>query len=226
MPKSGSEPVLGVLMLDTHFPRPVGDIGNPASFDHPVLFSRLDGATVASVVTGEPLPAGLRATILDEARRLIAQGATAITTSCGFLSPLQEELQAALPVPVVTSALWLLPSLRAQHGAHARFGIITFDARKLSAHHVPDNGELTIEGLDPQCHLHQVIANDTPELDMAQAEANVMDAARRLRKRAGKLDTVVLECTNLPPYREKIAEICGCEVLDIHHAIKMFAFYR
>jgi Asp/Glu/hydantoin racemase len=59
----------------------------------------------------------LKATILEEAHKLIAQGATAITTSCGFLSPLQDELQAALPVPVITSALWLLPRLRAQHGA-------------------------------------------------------------------------------------------------------------
>jgi Asp/Glu/hydantoin racemase len=213
-------------MLDTHFPRPVGDIGNPASFDHPVLFARLDGATVASVVTGEPLPAGLQATILEQAHKLIAQGATAITTSCGFLSPLQDELQAALPVPVITSALWLLPRLRAQHSHEAQFGIITFDARKLSAHHLPDAGKLTIEGLAPQCHLHQVIADDLPELDMARAEADVAEAAHRLVKRAGKLDAVVLECTNLPPYREKLAEICGCPVFDIHDAIKTFAFYR
>jgi Asp/Glu/hydantoin racemase len=61
---------------------------------------------------------------------------------------------------------------------------------------------------------------------MARAEADVAEAAHRLVKRAGKLDAVVLECTNLPPYREKLAEICGCPVLDIHDAIKTFAFYR
>ena len=29
---------IGVLMLDTRFPRPPGDIGNPATFDFPFLY--------------------------------------------------------------------------------------------------------------------------------------------------------------------------------------------
>jgi Asp/Glu/hydantoin racemase len=61
--------------------------------------------------------------VLDEAHKLIAQGATAITTSCGFLSPLQDELQAALPVPVITSALWLLPRLRQRARAMMRSSV-------------------------------------------------------------------------------------------------------
>jgi Asp/Glu/hydantoin racemase len=224
--RHASQPTLGIVMLDTRFPRPPGDIGNPDSFSFPVLFSRLDGATVAQVVTGEPLPQALKAAVLDEAHKLVAAGATAITTSCGFLSPLQAELQAALPVPVITSALWLLPRLRQAHGPDARIGIITYDARKLSAHHVPDDGPLSIEGLAPGCHLHNVIAEDLPDLDLKQAETDAADAARRLCERAGRLDAVVLECTNLPPYREKIAKICRLPVLDIHDAIKTFAFCR
>jgi hypothetical protein len=35
---------LGILMLETRFPRPLGDIGNPASFAHPVRYTIVRGA--------------------------------------------------------------------------------------------------------------------------------------------------------------------------------------
>ena len=34
---------LGILMLDTRFPRIEGDIGNRASFDFPVIFRTMTG---------------------------------------------------------------------------------------------------------------------------------------------------------------------------------------
>ena len=41
---------LGILMLDTNFPRIPGDIGNALSFDFPVLYKIVEGASVARVV--------------------------------------------------------------------------------------------------------------------------------------------------------------------------------
>lgn len=218
--------VLGVLMLDTAFPRPPGDIGNPASFDCPVLFRTLRGASVARVVSGESLPASLAGQVLAEAQALVAHGATIITTSCGFLSPLQQELQASLPVPVITSALWMLPHLRKQHGPEATLAILTFDAAKLSPHHIPDPGPHVVEGLASGCHLREVIERDLPDLDSQRAEHDVASAAGRIIEHPLPVTAVVLECTNLPPYRQKIAEICGCPVVDIHDAIKTFALCR
>ncbi len=45
---------LGILMLDTRFPRIVGDIGNAASFDFPVIFRRMEGIGSADAVTAHP----------------------------------------------------------------------------------------------------------------------------------------------------------------------------
>lgn len=226
MAGSGASFTLGVLMLDTRFPRPPGDIGNPASFDFPVLFRTLPGASVARIVTSDPLPDTIVQEFAAAARELIAGGATAITTSCGFLSPLQQDLQAVLPVPVVTSSLWMLPVLRERHGADAPIGILTFDAHRLAPHHIPDDGPFVVEGLQPGDHLFDVIAGNLETLDLERARACVVAAAQRLESRSAGLKAVVLECTNLPPYRQEIAEICSCEVIDIHDAIRTFAICR
>jgi len=164
-----SRTVLGVLMLDTSFPRPVGDIGNPASFDHPVIYRKLPDAIVSRVVTNSALPDDLVELIIAEAKALQSEGATIITTSCGFLSPLQQQIQTTVSVPVITSALWMLPVLRAQVGQEATIGIVTFDASRLSPHHVPDTGPLAVEGLQPDDHLYQVISRDLPDLDIKAA---------------------------------------------------------
>ena len=45
---------LGILMLDTRFPRIKGDIGNAHSFDFPVIFRRMEGIGPADAVTTHP----------------------------------------------------------------------------------------------------------------------------------------------------------------------------
>lgn len=88
-------------MLDTRFPRPVGDVGNPATWPVTTLLKRAKGAWPQTVVQSA---AGLRASgllpaFVLAARELERRGACAITTSCGFLVLLQHELQAAVGVP-------------------------------------------------------------------------------------------------------------------------------
>ena len=104
---------LGLLMLDTQFPRPAGDLGLAASYPVPVLRVVVHGAWPAKVVGSK---AGLRKAALVEGFKraviqLQRQGAWAITTSCGFLVLLQKELQGVATVPVETSSLLQLPRL-------------------------------------------------------------------------------------------------------------------
>jgi hypothetical protein len=207
-------------MLDTSFPRPAGDIGNPASFDHPVIYRRLPGAVVSRIVRDEPLPDDLVDHFIAQAHALEKDGATIITTSCGFLSPLQQRIQAAVTVPIITSSLCILPTLREQLGPDAPIGILTFDATRLSTHHIPDDGPIFVEGLLATDHLYQVISNDHSYLDQARAQNNVDAAIERLIQRQSNLRALILECTNLPPYRHKALKNFKFQTFDILDAIK------
>src|SRR5947209_3989405 len=139
---------LGVLMLDTRFRRFVGDIGNPQSYREPVLFEVVRGATVDKVVPAKAPP--LIDDFVAAGERLVARGASAITTGCGFLVLNQAELAARLPVPVATSALLLIPSLMKLLPAGKRLGVLTFSARDLTRAHFAAAGapeDTPVEGV-------------------------------------------------------------------------------
>jgi hypothetical protein len=200
---------LGVLMLDTRFPRVPGDIGNPATFDFALRYRVVRGASPQRVVR-ERDPA-LLAPFIDAGRALVADGATAITTSCGFLVLFQRELQAALPVPVWTSSLLLLAEL---NGA----GVVTVDADALVAAHLraaEAPADTPVEGLAPGGAFQRCLLNDEATLDVAAARDETVAAALRLTARHPGLSTIVLECTNMAPYADAVRAATGCAVHDI-----------
>lgn len=215
---------LGVLMLENRFPRPVGDIGNDGTFPFEVIYDRVAGARIEKIATGHGLAPELVRAFEDRARVLEQQGCALITTGCGFLLPHQQELSAAVNVPVVTSSLCILPYLRSIRPAAKSIGILTYDASKL----VPtlasgEMGDLVIEGIETGTELHHVIAEDRDTLDFAAARNDVGAAAKRLADKAEDLFAVVLECTNLPPYRDVIEENLACPIYDIRDLVHWHA---
>jgi hypothetical protein len=52
-------------------------------------------------------------------------------------------------------------------------------------------------------------------MDLRQAAADVLAAAVHLKRRAPGLSTVVLECTNLPPYAAAIETASGWRAVSL-----------
>ena len=208
----GQPPHLGVLMLDTRFPRPPGDAGHPGSWKVPTEFLVVEGIAPQDAVQ---TALGLRASRVlrafsEAAARLEQRGAAVITTSCGFLVLLQYELQQAVKVPVVTSSLLQLPALLERQ---AQVGVLTISAERLGAEHmgqagVPANrlADVCIQGVAPGCEFARAILGNLPQMDLEQAGRDVVAAAIALKERAPDVRTVVLECTNMPPYAQAIRE--------------------
>jgi hypothetical protein len=195
---------LGVLMLQTRFPRPPGDVGHPASWRMPVRWRTVEGASPRRVV--READESLLAPFIDAARALQAEGACAITTSCGFLLRFQGRMQAALDIPLWTSSLLALPAL-------SRPGVVTVDAGSLTGT-VGMDGDVPVEGLEPGCSLQRTLLEDLPTLDAEAAEADTVAAALRLVRRHPDIDSLVLECTNLPPYA---AAVQRATARPVHH---------
>jgi hypothetical protein len=212
MPAAPVGPFLGVLMLDTRFPRLPGDVGHSGSFAMPVRHRVVPGASARRAVReGDPT---LLAPFIDGGRALVSEGARALTTSCGFLVLMQQPLQQALPVPVWTSSLLALPGLE-------RPGVLTVDADALGPAHLQAAGAdpaTPVEGLPAGGHLQRVLLEDLTELDPVRAQAEVLQAARALLARHPEVRTLLLECTNLAPYAAALAAATG---RPVHHLMSL-----
>ena len=206
---------LGVLMLDTQFPRPEGDIGHPSAFGVPTQRCVVAGAWPDKIVQSA---AGLRkgrvvTPILQLVRRLESDGARAITTSCGFLVLLQKEMQAQVKIPVVASSLLQLPALLA---VHPKVGVLTISSSKLGVEHLRAAGvpkarilDVLVQGVSADSEFANAILGNRASMNLEQAADDVLTAAIALKLREPTLDCVVLECTNMPSYRAAIEAATG-----------------
>ena len=210
-------PSLGVIMLETRFPRPRGDIGHPATFAFPVRRRVVRGASPQRVVLERD--AALLVPFIDAARALEGEGAAALTTSCGFLALFQRELSAAVQVPVWTSSLLLVAEIEsAWSGDARRVGVVTVDAASLGEAHLRAAGaraDTPVEGLALDSDFRDTLLNDRAGLDVAEAERATVAAAARLVARHPNVAEIVLECTNMPPYAAAVRAATGLPVRDI-----------
>lgn len=219
----GNQPALGVLMLETRFPRPRGDVGNPESFAFPVRYQVVPGASPQRVV--REAAAGLLQPFIDAGHALIAQGCVGITTSCGFLVLFQHELAAALPVPVLTSSLLQIAAIERSLPAGQRAGVVTISAANLGAAHLAAAGarvDTPVQGVAPESEFAERILGNQPQLDVAQAERDVVAAAQQLTARHPEVGALVLECTNMPPHADAVRRATGLPVFDALSAIEAF----
>ncbi len=206
---------IGIIMLDTNFPRPRGDIGNPDSFTSPVLYQRVSGATALQAVRGDA--DALLKPFIAAGRALVSEGASVIGTSCGFLSLFQDDLEKVLDVPVVASSLTLAGKL------NVPVGIITIDAEALSERHLRAAGivdPIPIVGLPKDGVLATAIFGDASEFDIAHASVEVVSAAKELMAGNPHLQAIIFECTNLGPYSQAVTDAVGVPAYSIVDALE------
>ncbi len=214
-----TEKTIGVLKLNTRFPRLQGDIGNPGSFRYPVSYCTVESAIPANVTVADNLPESLQQAFLAATQKLIDEDVSVITTSCGFLSTLQSQLTSLSHIPVICSSLALLPLLTQVHGSAETIGVLTFNRDTLNSNHFGKTQPGCIEGLQTSDHLRKVIEQDLAELDPDISCSEAIAACDRLCKLQPGTRAIVLECTNLSPYKQAIREHTGVAVYDIVDAV-------
>ena len=209
---------IGVLCLESYFPKPPGHIKNPSSLPFPVLYEMIGGVTVPTLLNN-PSP-DLLAPFIKGAQRLETEGVRAITGSCGFLALFQKELATAVSVPVFASSLIQVPLAYHMTGASAPVGILTADASALTPQHFEGVGAagipIAVQGLEDTSEFAEVILRNTrTRMDTDIVQAEVMEAVRALKRRTPDIRSLVLECTDLPPYAAQIQAELQLPVFDL-----------
>lgn len=209
---------IGVLCLESYFPKPPGHIKNPSSLPFPVLYEMIDGVTVPDLLNN-PTP-DLLDPFIAGAKKLEREGVRAITGSCGFLALFQQELAAAVDIPVFASSLIQVPLAFHMTGTSAPVGVMTADAGALTDAHFKAVGAggipVVVQGLEGSTEFADVILKyKRTAMDTDVIEAEVIAAAQALVARAPDIRSLVLECTDLPPYAARLQQILRIPIFDL-----------
>jgi aspartate/glutamate racemase len=208
---------IGILMLETHFPRIPGELGNATSFNYPVRYHIVKGASPHKVVR-EKDPALLNL-FIKGAQELEKFGVRAITTNCGFLAQFQQEIANAVNVPFFSSSLMQIPMIYRMLKKDQKIGVLTVNSasltpdlfEKIGADGVP----LVIKGLENKEEFTHVMLDNALEMNVDKAKNENVEAAKELVRENPDIGAIVLECTNMPPYGKAIQEAIQLPVFDI-----------
>jgi hypothetical protein len=214
---------VGILMLETRFPRIPGDMGNAETWPFSVLYKVVPGASPRRVVCEKA--AGLLDAFLTAADELVRLGADGITTTCGFLSLYQRELAAHVGVPVATSSLMQIPLVERLLPPSKRVGVLTVSAANLTEAHLRAAGadpETPVTGTDGGSEFTRVMIDDEERLDVAAAERDILAAGDELVANHDGIGAVLLECTNMVPYARALSQRLRLPVFSIYSFVTWF----
>ncbi|MEE9428535.1 MAG: aspartate/glutamate racemase family protein [Paracoccaceae bacterium] len=214
---------IGIMMLETQFPRIFGDIANAKTWPFPVQYRIVKGATPDKVVRGDPTE------LVDEfiaaAKDLVAHGCDGLTTNCGFLAMIQDQVAEAVQVPVATSSLMQISLVQRMLPKSKRVGVITISKANLSEEHLRRAGapiDTPIAGTDEGRAFTHGILDDQPSIDFAACRLDLLDAAKELVTEHDSIGAIVLECTNMTPYAADIRKLTGLPVFSIYSFVRWF----
>lgn len=217
---------MGVISLESYFPKPVGHIKNPTSFDFPVLYKTVKGATVDRLI-GERDPELLKP-FIEAAQELEREGVKAITGSCGFLALYQKEISDAVKIPVFMSSLIQVPLVSRLLKRDQKVGVVVANSDALTNDHLKGVGiadePIVITGMQHQKQFAEVILRgDTDDLDMDLFEEELSDVIQSMLDKNPEVGAIVLECTDLSHFAPKLQHKFGLPVFDLSSLTRMVA---
>jgi len=208
---------VGIVCLEYFLPFIPGDVGNASTYDFPVLYREVKGASCdAIIMRQDPQMLPL---VLAAAEDLVGQGAKAITSDCGYFGAYQREVADALPVPVFLSSLMQAPFILSMLGPRRKLAALvangaSLSERVLDAIGIEDRSRIIFRGLEDNPEFRATVLDECGTLDVDAVEQEVVEAALQVQEEHPDLGALLLECSDLPPYSAAVQAATGLPVFD------------
>lgn len=226
-----SGPPIGILLLDTtiNTPFPPRTPVTASAFEVPLRWRVVEGCTQDRLIYNED--DALEEPMVMAARKLVDDGARAITSNCGFMLRHQAAVSDAVDVPVLLSSLMFAPFLLAFMGSNRKLGILTasgaaLDDSLLRQAGVSDPGRVVVGDLENQPSFREAVLDRTGDYDRVAIEKEIeketVGVAASLIKENPEITALLFECTVLPPFSRAVARSVGVPVFDAISLIDVF----
>ena len=209
---------IGILVLDERVPRVPGSVGHLDTFSYPVRYKKIPGATVERLLMKHDR--SMRDSFIEAAIELRREGAFAIVGCCGFMALFQQDVAAAVDVPVMMSSLSQIPFIEAALPVARKIGVITANAGSLTdellrcAGAANASSRLCVYGLENCLEARGALLEEKGTLDEAALRREVLETASQMASEHPGLGAILLECSELPPYAADVHRATGLPVFD------------
>jgi len=215
-------PTVGILQLPANIPMLPGDMGNPTTFNFPVLYELIEEIDPFWVLADKPHPVVMKK-LIAACKRLTMQGVTTIIGNCGFFANYQPEVSASLDVGVqfFNGSLIQLPMLLTSVGANKKVGVLTASKKllmpspaiKYSGVSEADMERIVVYGNEDGKEMLKV-TGETGRFNPKKLEKELVELAKKMVRENPDVGAIVLECTEFPPYAHAIQDAVRLNVWD------------
>lgn len=190
---------IGILCLESLFPKPRGHMRNPLTYGFPTVTRVIRGVDIPRLLFN-PTP-DLLEPFIQAAKELEADGVQAITGSCGFMARFQNQIAAELHIPVFLSSLLQLPLVRLMHGEKAEIGVLTASSQALTPAHFANCAtpmeSVHIRGMEGNPEFWEtIIEGKRHDFDMERLEAEIVGSAAAFARKRRSTPS----CSNAPTF--------------------------
>jgi hypothetical protein len=220
---------VGILCLEYHLAFIPGDVANASTYDFPVMFREVPGASGDAVIVKQD--AELVSNFIEAAQWLVQQGCKAVTSDCGYIGQYQDQVAAAVDVPVFLSSLMQVPMVTRMLGPNRKLGIMVANGASvndplLDKVGITDRSHVYFQGLEHQPNFRKSILEESGTLDSDAIEEEVVETAVEMQQDEPDTGAILMECSDLPPYGAAVQKATGLPVFDwigfinyVHHAV-------
>ena len=215
-------PTVGIIQLPANIPMLPGDMGNPTTFNFPVLYELLTDVDPYWVLAAEPHPI-VMAKCIEACKKLTMQGVKTIIGNCGFFANYQPEVSKSLDpgVQFFNGSLMQVPMLLNSVGSNKKVGVLTASAELLIPSPALKNSGVSEEDMsrivivgNENGEQMKLITGETGSFNPKKMEAELVALATKMVKDNPDIGAVVLECTEFPPYAHAIQDAIHLNVWD------------
>ena len=218
---------VGIVHLEVWYPLLPGNVVNATTFDFPVRYMRLEGATQQRILSADPSLADL---IIEAGRELEQEGVRALVGACGYFGNFQKEVSAALDIPVFLSSLLQVPIIHRSLKPGQKVGIMCADSESLGTRALQSCGvtpdiPVAIMGMEDQPEFGKILYSGG-EFDYDRLEREIVDSAVRLLSEQPDVGAILLECSDMPTFAAAVQKAAELPVFDfisminwVYHAV-------
>jgi len=192
---------IGIIHLEVWYPLLPGNVVNATTYPFPVRYKLLTGGTQDRIHGADPSIAEL---VINAGRELEQEGVRAIAGACGYLGNYQQQVTAALNVPVFLSSLLQVPMIYHALKPGQRIGILCADGPALTSQLLENCGvtpeiPIAVLGLEDRPAFSS-ITYSKGEFNFEQIQKEVVDGACQLAEEYHDIGAILLECSDMPPF--------------------------